>query len=479
MNLLDILYERKNQELSALKQGEREISYRKLWNGIINMSKINVGETENVGILIDNSIEFVVSFFSVLMCGKVATLIDASSKIDDVIEVVDKCDIKSIWSVNKYKSDLMELEDKGIRIHYADELLSFEYDEKDINFASPQDRSNDVAVIIPTSGTTSERKYVQLTHKNIFTNFMAVNRLYRLKEGERNLLSLPLTSMFCLTVDLLVSFSAGLCVVIYEGVFSPKLFLRQLYNDNIDYFITVPAVLKALCALKDRDYFRVDRIRRITIGGEKASITELNEFYDAFKNAVVIYGYGMTECSPVLTTTTLDDYREKNASVGRAMEDIQIKIVDSDGNSINNYEIGEIIATGPNIMKGYYGVSDSNIVDGWIKTGDLGYMDDDGYLYVTGRIKNLIISAGKNVSPEEVATTLLNSRLVTDIRVRGMKNDVFGEMVVADVVLSNGVTIETVKNYCIEHMASYKIPKKFYVCDEIEKNSMNKIVRKV
>ncbi|MBO4863996.1 MAG: acyl--CoA ligase [Eubacterium sp.] len=479
MNILDILYIRRNENLLAIKQGQREITYKDLWNRIVTLSKVDVGNNENIGIYIDNSIEFIVALFSILYTGKVATLIDVSSKAEDVFDVIEKCNIRTVWSVSKFAKELNKLDKKKINVHFADEIENYELKENEYFSEMILDRSDDVAVIIPTSGTTSERKYVQLTHKNIYTNFMAVNRLYRLKEGERNLLSLPLTSMFCLTVDLLVSFSAGMCVVIYEGTFSPKIFLRQLYSDKIDYFITVPAVLKALCALKDREYFKVDKIRRVTIGGEKASLSELNEFYDAFKNAVVIYGYGMTECSPVLTTTTLDDYREKNASVGKAIEDVKIKIVDSEGNIIKNNEIGEIIASGPNIMKGYYGKSDSNIVDGWIKTGDLGYLDDDGYLYVTGRIKNLIISAGKNVSPEEVETTLLNSSLVSDIRVRGIKNDVFGEMVVADIVLSNGVTVEAVKNYCIDHIASYKIPKKFYVCEKIEKNSMNKIVRKV
>lgn len=185
----------------------------------------------------------------------------------------------------------------------------------------------------------------------------------------------------------------------------------------------------------------------------------------------------MTEASPSITGTTLEDHNIKIGSVGKAISIIELRVVDEKGMDLPAGERGEIIAKGPNIMKGYWGRESENLVEGWLYTGDIGYLDEDGYLYVTGRKKNLIISGGKNIYPEEVEEVINNSDLVYECMVRGIENEISGEMVVADVVLKKDVTLEQVKEHCVNHLPLYKVPKKLISCNEIEKNSMNKIKR--
>lgn len=476
LNLIEIIHKRKDCDLVAFKNSQREVTYRQLWDSSVIASGLVPQKGVITAIVMENSPEFAIALFGVLMSGGTALLIHPDIKEDSLRSMLEKTHAACVFTKSTFRDTVQAACGNDTRCIFIDEwdIYSIPADrDKGFN----PDADDDTAVIIPTSGTTSDRKFVQLTHKNIFSNVLTVYSFYHLKEGERDLLSLPMTSVFCLMASLLMGLYAGLYIVLYEGEFSAKKFLKILQDDKIEYFFTVPTVLKALCLLKDRPYFNVDRIRRITIGGEKASTGELEEFYETFKGVVIIFGYGMTECSPVISTKVFEDFKERPQSVGRAIADVNIRILDENDNDLPSGEMGEITVSGPNVMKGYLGMDTPNLKDGWFRTGDIGYLDDDGYLYITGRKKNLIISSGRNIYPEEVESVMLNSGLVQECRVRGISSDTSGETVVADVVLKGDADTEQIRKYCLENLPAYKVPRQYIVVDEIEKNSNNKIVR--
>lgn len=482
MNLVEIIYKRRSDNGIALKCGKREMCYSELWSEAVRVSDLDTSTNSIDCIIIDNSIEFVVAFFAIFINKKSVLLINPEIKSYELNSIIEKCDIGCIYTISKYKTLINKLKNKNVESIYLDMIETQEMirvDKKYENVCVNGENENEVAVIIPTSGTTSDKKFTQLTHKNLFLNLSTINDIYGLRAGERELLSLPMTSSFCLTVELLNCLYAGMCIVIYEGPFIPKNFLKLIADEEIDYFITVPAVLKSLCAFSSKPYFRMETVKRITIGGEKATLSELEMFYTSFKDTIIIYGYGMTECSPVITTKTYDDYRYKPLSVGKAIDGVELKIIDDNNESKEANSLGEIVVKGPNIMKGYYGTDYTIIKNDWLYTGDIGYLDEEGYLYISGRKKNMIISAGQNIYPEEVEAVIQSSGLVCEVRVRGVPDNIIGEAIVADVVLndSRAVDINEIKKYCVNNLPLFKIPKRFFVCNAIEKTATNKIKR--
>jgi acyl-CoA synthetase (AMP-forming)/AMP-acid ligase II len=158
---------------------------------------------------------------------------------------------------------------------------------------------------------------------------------------------------------------------------------------------------------------------------------------------------------------------------------MSVKIVDKDGRDLEPGKQGRILVKGPNVMKGYYNEEKQIVIDGWLHTGDIGYLDEDGYLYITGREKNIIISGGQNICPEEVEACLNSHDMVKESKVMAEKDSVTGEIVVAQIVLNVKGQFERNKivEHCKSHLANYKIPKKFYIVDELEKSASGKIKR--
>ena len=482
MNLVEIIEKSKFDKSIALKKGNVEISYEQLWNQVYYLEKPDQDRNGTVAILMDNSIEFVVAFFSALLNRKSVLLIPSELMENEVVEMLIKLNVNTIYSLTKYKEHFSGEYWNSKDIKYVDSIIpNVEFDainDLKIEYELDENVDDEVAVIIPTSGTTSDKKFVQLTHKNIFSNVLTMNEISRMKKGEIELLSLPMTSGFCLTVSLLNCLYSGLKIVIYDGVVFPKRFFEMIRRENVNYFILVPSVVKLLSEQSTKSYFYCDSVKRISMGGEKLSESDMKQFLDVFKNTAVIYGYGMTECSPVVSTTTLEDYNKKIGTVGRPLKNVKVKVINELGETLSPYEQGEILVKGPNVMKGYFNSSDTIDDQGWLNTGDVGYLDNENYLFITGRKKNVIISAGKNIYPEEIEMVLLDSKLVKDVHVKGISDKSCGELVVADVVLSEFKTIDDVKKYCLDNLAYYKIPKLINSCNNIERNAMNKIIRK-
>lgn len=237
-----------------------------------------------------------------------------------------------------------------------------------------------------------------------------------------------------------------------------------------------------LMLLNYRYYYNYDftSLRYICFGGGIMPIEKLRQLIYKYKSVGFVHTYGQTECSPRITALLPNQSIEKIGSVGKALPGIEVQIVDMNGDFLKEMEIGEIVVKGNNVMKGYYKQrrkTEEIIQKGWIHTGDLGYFDRDGYLFLTGRLKNIIISGGINIYPEEIEQILLQHECVEDVVVMGKPHHLLGEVPVAKIVRKSEVDEEELKRFCRIKVAGYKVPVEFEYVEKLDRTYNGKIKR--
>ncbi|TCL56201.1 long-chain acyl-CoA synthetase [Kineothrix alysoides] len=472
-NIFEVLEKQKNNKKISFIYKDEIIKYNELYIKAINISEYINSKSDIITIFFENSIDYIAAFFAVLYSGKIVLPININTHINEIENIIRNTgsDLVLTNSDCKKKIDSIQIDILDIGI-----LDSSHMCEK---VSTPQ---NEIAIIFPTSGTTGIPKYVQITHINLISNFLSVFKIYNLKSHEKGLMMLPFTTAFWLSVDLLPSMWTGMSNTIYDGGFSRNKCLSLIERNMINYIIMVPSLFRMILKDAAHDNSRLESLKRITLGGEKIAEKELLEFIKQFPNIVLIQGYGMTEASPVITTTTYDDYNKKVGSVGRPIDQVKIKIIDSAGNELPIGKEGRITVAGPNVMKGYLNQKTSIISNGWLETGDIGYLDKEEYLYITGREKNMIIVGGRNVFSEEIESIIMQNDMVDDVKIYGEINQIHGEIIVAEVVfkcstMDEQEAIEEIKEYCRKFLTNYKIPKKIIIKEMIEKTITNKTKR--
>ena len=207
---------------------------------------------------------------------------------------------------------------------------------------------------------------------------------------------------------------------------------------------------------------------------------KLIELVNRYKSVRFIQTYGLTEASPRLTTLQHEDIFLKKGSVGKAIPGVNIKIVNEKNVEVDPGELGEIVVQGKNVMKGYYrqdNITKQIIIDNWLHTGDYGYLDKDEYLFIVGRKKNIIISGGINIYPEEIEDILLNHENVKEVCITSEEDDLLGEVPIAHIVVFDEKKKVDFRKYCMERISEYKIPRRFEIVDKIEKTYNGKILR--
>lgn len=228
--------------------------------------------------------------------------------------------------------------------------------------------------------------------------------------------------------------------------------------------------------------YDISSLKVICFGGNPILKSYLLDIIKKFPSIAFVQTYGLTEAGPRVTTLPPSRYIEKVGSVGCAIPGVEIKIVDDFGESVQHGEIGEVIVKSDGIMKGYFRCPEETmaIVRGeWLYTGDIGHLSKDGYLYIVGRKKNIIISGGQNICPEEVEEVIASCPGITDVKVYGVYDDLLGEVVCADIVVGcdNADIVHKLKLICSNNLSNYKIPKCFHIVENIGRTYNGKIKR--
>jgi long-chain acyl-CoA synthetase len=336
----------------------------------------------------------------------------------------------------------------------------------------------DPALFLYTSGTTGRPKGVVLSHRNLGANVESCQQAGDFDHKDSFLCLLPLFHTYAITGTMLLPLLNGSKMVLVDR-FQPQKVLDLIQQHQISCFLAIPSMYRLLAATEGD--FDVSSLRFPISGGEPLPVA-IAEAFEARFGVDIFEGYGQTETSPVVSLNT--PQHRKLGSVGRALPQVEVAIWSEAGQVVPNGEIGEVMVRGENVMEGYYHLEEETsraINDGWLHTGDLGTLDDDGFIRITGRKKELIISAGENIYPREVEEALIRHSDVKEAAVIGIPDEVRGEVVKAFVILEEGSTADSggIRSFCREHMANYKVPKVIDLVDDLPRTPTGKVLKRL
>ncbi|WP_035786686.1 AMP-binding protein [Butyrivibrio sp. XPD2002] len=367
----------------------------------------------HVALIGKSSPEWVEAYLGIVTGVNIAVPLDAGLPDEELVELIQRSDSEALF-LGKERITLMEKVQKDcpkvkkIWLLTEEEFAAFTEDKVNV----PGAAGYEIATIIYTSGTTGKSKGVMLTQENLADNVKYVE--YDGKVGGVTLSVLPIHHAYCLVMDWLKTLSLGTTICINDS------FMHMVRNMGIfkpEVMLMVPLMIETIykrVSMLDKEAVKAalgGNLRTIFTGGAHLDPFYIEKFSEY--GVEILEGYGMSECSPVITTNTINDH--KPGSIGKPLGNVEI-----------TFENGEILVRGSSVMKGYYKMpaeTDEAIKDGWLHTGDKGYLDEDGYLFINGRVKNLIImSNGENVSPEEIENKLALNPLIAEVIVTGENN---------------------------------------------------------
>lgn len=475
MLIRDILEESEKSfsEIAAVKWLKKKEIFERSYHELMeNVAAVRRGlqaegfQGKHIALIGTSSVEWIESYLGIITGKTVAVPLDANLPGEDLIDLINRSDSEALFLSPKCKSLMEEIsaecpklkkiwllqeEEPEAAEKKAASLTELKKASKNNGIASDRPSPEDVATIIFTSGTTGKSKGVMLTQNNLAANVISVD--YSAEPGTVVLSVLPIHHAFCLVMDWLKGFSLGATVCINDslmhmvknmGIFKPDVMLMvPLMIETIYKKLSAanPLIPKKMLAAKVFG----GRLKIIFTGGAHLDPYYIDKF--AEYGVDVLEGYGMSECSPVISSNTPDDH--KAGSIGRPLSNVEIA-----------FEDGEILVKGSSVMKGYYNMPEETaetLRNGWLHTGDKGYLDDDGFLFINGRIKNLIIlSNGENVSPEEIENKLALGKLVGEVIVTGENNGLTARIYPdQDVVSAKRLSEEKIQTQLQEFLDQY------------------------
>ena len=451
----------------------------------IRMLNLGITKNDHVGIYSKNDPLWIITFYAISKIGAIPVLINASLKEKELLNILVTYNINCLFYNNKYKNiDCIEIINKIKKLHhikyqsidkeinYIKNFNNIEIDIKDselLSHLSKNINTNDTCVIMLTSGTTSESKGVVLSHFSILNNASAIVNSMKWDSTDNILLSVSLFHCFGLTVCLLTTLFSGSTLNIISH-FSRKIVLETIEKCKITVLNGVPSMFLALISYNEFYKYNLDTLKTGIIAGSSYSKEEYLSIIKEFKNLNLIGSYGQTETSPCVTIIDINDSISNKANyAGKVISDVEIKI------DINN----EILVKGYNVMKEYYNspllTEKAFTSDGYLKTGDLGYLTSDGNLAINGRLKDIIIRGGENISPYEIEKEILTLDEVKNCKVLGKKAPIMQEKIVACISLNKKIEKEIIFNYLKDRLAYYKIPEEIYFYKELPRTESGKI----
>lgn len=483
----------------ATSYGELDAAITKFASGLV---QLGIKKGDHIALLLGNSPYFAISLYGAMRMGATVIPVNPIYSPDEIGYILNNGDVKAVVSLDL----LLPIAEKSHHLlpkieHYIicdsnqPEAAGLNKEELTIypkmkaftdvlasgrlDYIGPELLEDETAVILYTSGTTGKPKGAMLTHKNLYSNAFDIGEYLKMDQNDRIITVLPMFHVFCLTVALNAPLMTGATMLIAPK-FSPKDVFDMAREHGATIFAGVPTMYNFLYQYEagNPDDFKTMRV--CASGGASMPVALLLNFEKKF-NVRISEGYGLSEASPVTCFNPLDRER-KPGSIGMSIVNVENKVVDELGEEVPPGQVGELIVRGPNVMKGYYKMPEetaATIRDGWLYTGDLARMDDEGYFYIVDRKKDMVIVGGYNVYPREVEEVLYDHPEIIEAAVVGIPDPDFGEAVVAYAVSKNlELTERELLAYCEERLAKYKVPSRIEFLEELPKNTTGKILRR-
>jgi long-chain acyl-CoA synthetase len=432
---------------------------------------LGVSGGDVVAIMLPNSTTFVVSLFAAWRLGAAVTPLNPTLTATE-----------ANYQLSDAAARVLIVEaapefDTGVPAITADELDSG-VAMAGLLEASPA-QENALALLIYTSGTTGRPKGVMLDHANLNAMCQAVIDGFELTADDHSLLILPLFHVNGIVVSTLAPLAAGGRSTI-AGRFNVGTFFARVEQTRATYFSGVPTIYTMLCGLPADARPDTSSVRFAVCGAAPASV-ELLEAFESRYGIPIVEGYGLSEGSCASTVNPLTG-RRKAGTVGLPLPGQTIRLVDAAGNSSPYGQAGEVVIKGANVMRGYLNRPDETartIVDGWLHTGDVGRFDEDGYLVLVDRAKDMIIRGGENIYPREIESVVHGLPQIAEAAVVGRAHPVYGEEPVLFVSLHHDATLDTheIREHLRGSLSKYKLPVEITIMDELPKNAVGKIAK--
>ena len=484
MNAIDYFFENTCQLDKPFLIGKEEISYRDLYKSYNHLAKwINemVGTDKYIILLSVNNLFFVKMYLAIIKSGNICIPLDPGIEKENYSYIHDLTNPRLIFLTREVEK---RLELNSDQAWYPDTLPSSAEKYTDEIPGSEFDRER-CAEIIFTSGSTGKPKGVMISHKNLIANTSSIVDYLQLTQDDRMLVVLPF--YYCYGLSLLhTHLRVGGSIVFNNSFIFLGAVLKSLSDYKCTGFAGVPSHFQIL--LRKSDSFKQTRfpdLKYVTQAGGKLAPVFIDEFMEAHPEVRFIVMYGQTEATARLSWLPPEEYEKRKGSMGKGIPGVELRVVNEKGELIRPGETGEVIARGDNIMMGYFADEEGTknaIRNGWLYTGDLGTLDEDGYIYLTARSKEIIKVRGKRISPKEIEAVILALPEVIDCTIEGVEDEIEGEMLKATVTVrkenAESLTRERLIQHCSQHLALFKVPQVYEFRDNLTISATGKKIKK-
>ncbi|TET87096.1 MAG: long-chain-fatty-acid--CoA ligase [Dehalococcoidia bacterium] len=470
-----------------------------------SLAKLGIKKGDMVAILQVNCTQFLETYYAVAKLGAILVPLNFRAKEDELTYMLNNSGAVAIFvgdryvnMVNAMRPNLasvqhyISIDGKQENMHYYEDLISSGSPDE----VMPDVDDEDTTLLMYTAGTTGRPKGVPMTH-NSYGIYVLDNVDPPSPDiEEKNLLTVPLYHVAGFQALLAAVYGGRTLLMMRQ--FEVNEWMDAVQREKANRAMLVPTMLKRVIDNPDFDKYDLSSLRVITYGAAPMPFEVIKKAIEVMPNVRFINAFGQTETSSTITTLGPEDHvisgtpeekakklKRLETSIGRPMSDVEMKVVDADGNDLPPGEMGEFVARGPRIMKGYFKDEEKTAQaftkDGWLRTSDTGYMDEDGYFYLAGRGDDMIIRAGENISPEEVETVLYSHPKIEEAAVIGIPDPEWGQEPRAVVVLKEGKSAspEEIIEYCRQKLSSFKRPRSVIFVDELPRNPMGKVLKRV
>ena len=446
---------------------------------------------DRVAILFYNGSPFAETYFAAVRVGLVATPVNFRLVGEEIAYILNDSGATALFHGPEFLPVVEEVRDRcpalrltvcpggGSRtLGYETFMAGGRPVEVDTGLAE-----SDPCQLMYTSGTTGRPKGALISHGNVLWNLFNTILGREDRPGQVSVIVGPLYHTAALNNHFTIQVALGGKSVLVSR-FEPEMLLRTIEKERVNVISGAPAFYHLLMQHPGAWGFDRSPITKCTAGSDKLSQETKRQLLEFFPNICGVYDvYGCTEASPSVTILTAEQSRNKHFSVGRALPFLQALVVDESGRPLGPGEVGEIVCKGPNVMQGYHNQPEASaqaVRDGWLHTGDLANMDEEGFFYIVDRKKDMIVSGGENIYPREIEEVLMGHPLVADVAVVGEPDKLWGESVKAVVVRKKGASLteQEIIEYCKAHLASYKKPRKVDFVDALPRNASGKVLKR-
>jgi len=437
---------------------------------------------DNIGLFSKNSVEFIYSYLAVVSLGAVIVPLNFQLVPREIAHIIQDANIKILITMSELEL-VSELASYGYHQQltqliipaFVNIIANLELTSAPIPTSFDE---NTLCTIIYTSGTTGHPKGAMLTHKNLVSNAQAFSLACPHTIADQILCVLPMYHCFAWTVAVLVPLINGCSIKILES-FNIRETITSIRTNKLTIIAGIPTMFRLFTQWATADDFA--HVRLLISGGSSLP-QEISEQFTQKTGKKVVEGYGLSEASPVVSLNPIAHI--KYCSIGKPLPGIDVRIIDNQSIDLPTGQTGELLVRGPNVMLGYYnlpGESTKTLQNGWLHTGDLAYIDEDGYIFIVDRLKDMIITSGENIYPREIEELLYTYPSVAEAAVIGVPDKLRGTTVRAYIVPTEGHILnkKLLQGYLQQKIAAYKMPREFIIVNTLPKNSTGKILKKV